>query len=80
MARSHNVKYHPTFKEITDDLKYEIYEELDRVWDWTGFTPNPIPVLAQKFSLTSTHILIVILAWRESRLKESIYGPKLNIA
>lgn len=74
LHRSHNLKYDPLLIELGQDLIYEIYEELDRIWDITGFIPCPIPMVADKFKTTYTHITLVMLAWRESRMKKEIYG------
>jgi hypothetical protein len=78
--RSHNVKQHRVFQELEQrELVYQIYEFLDELWNYTGFIPNPISLVAKKFNITATHVLIVILAWRESRMKESIYGPRITV-
>jgi hypothetical protein len=78
--RSHNVKGTPLFKELDKELVYQIYEELDLHWNVSGFVPCPIQVIAQKFKLTATQIMYVILAWRESRMKREIYGQEnLNL-
>jgi RNAse (barnase) inhibitor barstar len=80
-SRSHNVKQHYLYKQIPQEIIYRIYELLDDLWDLTGFIPMPIPVVVAQFkeySLTATHVLLVILAWRESRMKEFIYGMKMS--
>jgi hypothetical protein len=79
--RSHNVKQHKLFKEISQEVIYKIYECFDDLWNVTGFVPNPIPIIVEQFKesrITATHAVIILLAWRESRMKDYIYGLRIS--
>ncbi len=79
--RSHNIKNHNLFKEIAQEIVYKVYEFLDELWNNTGFVPMPIPVVVNQFrahNLTATHVMLIIMRWHESRLKDQIYGIKPN--
>lgn len=62
--RSHNIKHHKLFKEVTQEIIYKIYEFLDDLWNNTAFVPMPIPVVVNQFkehNLTATHVMLIIL-------------------
>ena len=71
--RSHNVKNTSIFQELKQEIVYQIYEYLDWLWDTSAFIPCPINGVANKFATTPTHIMYVVLAWRESRMRKQIY-------
>ena len=66
-CRSHNIRRSKIIEEIGDKL-YPIFDFLDWLWNTSGFIPCPIPLVAQKFQLTPTHVTYALMAWRESRL------------
>lgn len=72
--RSHNVKGTKIFKELDKELVYQVYEYMDWLWNTSGFIPCPIKMIAQKFAITPTHVTYIMLAWRESRMKNEIYA------
>jgi hypothetical protein len=77
--RSHNIKNHNLFRELTPELVHMVYEFLDELWNLTAFIPMPIPVVVNQFksyNVTATHAMLIILRWHESRLKGQIYQCK----
>jgi hypothetical protein len=75
------IKNHPVYKEIAQETVYQIYDYLDDLWALTGFVPNPVPVVVEHFrdfQLTATHVILVMLRWYESRMKDYIYGLKMS--
>lgn len=85
--RSPVIKNHPVYKEIEQEVVYQIYDYLDDLWAMTSFVPNPVPFVVEKFKggqldktfqLTATHVILVMLRWYESRMKDYIYGLKME--
>lgn len=75
------IKNHPVYKEIDQAVIYQVYDYLDELWSGTNFVPNPVPFVVQKFGafrLTATHVVLVMLRWYESRMKDYIYGLKIS--
>ena len=79
--RSPVIKNHPVYKEIDQDVVYKVYDYLDDLWGSSAFVPNPVPNVVEKFKasqLTATHVILVMLRWYESRMKDYIYGLKMS--
>lgn len=79
--RSPVIKNHPVYKEIDQEIVYKVYDYLDNLWAMTQFVPNPVPHVVEKFKasqLTATHVILVMLRWYESRMKDYIYGLKME--
>lgn len=79
--RSPVIKNHPVYKEIDQQVVYQVYDYLDELWNGTNFIPQPIPFIVEKFKayqLTATHAVLVLLRWYESRMKDYIYGLKIS--
>jgi hypothetical protein len=79
--RSPVIKNHPLYKEIEQEVVYQIYDYLDDLWAMTQFVPNPVPNVVEQFKafrVTATHAVLVMLRWYESRMKDYIYGLKIS--
>jgi len=79
--RSPVIKNHQLYKEIDQEVVYKVYDYLDELWNMTAFIPNPIPNVVEQFKsfqLTATHIVLIMLRWYESRMKDYIYGLKIS--
>ena len=79
--RSPVIKNHPVYKELSQEVVYQVYDYLDQLWAMTEFVPNPVPSVVEQFKsfgLTATHVVLVMLRWYESRMKDFIYGLKVS--
>ena len=79
--RSPVIKNHPQYKEVAQEVVYQIYDYLDDLWATTQFVPCPIPNVVEQFKsfqITATHAVLVMLRWYESRMKDYIYGLKIS--
>ena len=63
-------------RAIPKDLLYQVYDYLDWLWNNTQFIPCPMALVRSKFSsdspLTDTHVLYIMMAWRESRVTKEL--------
>ena len=63
-------------RAIPRELLYQMYDYLDWLWNSTQFIPCPMALVRSKFSseciFTDTHVLYIMMAWRESRVKKEL--------
>lgn len=56
----------PLWSQIKKHID-KAYKELDSLWNVSQFVPNPIPIITEKFHITRTEALHIVMCWQASR-------------
>jgi len=55
------------------DLVVQIRADLTLFWATSRFVPNPVNILAQKYAITRTEVLYVMMAWLADEVRRETH-------